>query len=743
MRITIKLKMALAFGLLIVLSAISAVIAINGLADLNGKIDELTRLSVERVRISELMPRTIFLIQREEKNFLLSSDPADLDKFDKSMLTNREAFKGIIEDYRKVAGEQGLKLLPVIESAFGEFTAAEDKVRALGRIHSNGKAGDMLTGAGSETTNAALDALKPLLDRVENGANPTPAQVRVAAEIRLLTTQIGQMHVVIRNGIMASDDASTEAALKPLPAVIDRIHGLQESIRARLTVDEDIRAWAVFLDKYRTWEKLADEVVVQARRNTEIKALALSIGEVRAAATKLAQSAEELVSAAQKQMAADKQQAEQTYASIRTLMFAAVILSLVIGIGAGAYIAVSVARGLGKTVALANAVAVGDLSQDVQISSNDEIRDLVTALNNMTATLRNSANIASEIAQGNLTVKTSRLSDKDTFGIALETMLERLRSVVIDASSAANNVAAGSQELSAGSEQLSQGATEQAAATEQASASIEEMAANIKQNAENATQTEKIARQSSADAQSSGEAVNRAVDAMQTIAQKIGIVQEIARQTDLLALNAAVEAARAGEHGRGFAVVASEVRKLAERSQGAATEISTLSVETSKIALEAGQMLARLVPDIKKTAELVEEISAACREQDIGAEQINQAISQLDKVTQQNAGASEEMASTSEELSALAEQLQDTIGYFRLDAQPDGHGHTRARAGTALVPRTVPAISHLPPAKARRDGAPAKTSSKEARPGGGERGVTLNLERGDDADGLDAEYTKF
>ncbi|HWU65156.1 MAG TPA: methyl-accepting chemotaxis protein [Ensifer sp.] len=275
--------------------------------------------------------------------------------------------------------------------------------------------------------------------------------------------------------------------------------------------------------------------------------------------------------------------------------------------------------------------------------------------------------------------------DHEKMKDAINLLVQNLSNVAGGISSAADQVAAGSQQLSSAAEQLSQGVSEQAASGEEASASMEQMAANIKQNADNAAQTEKIARQSAKDAENSGQAVTRAVNAMRTIAEKISIVQEIARQTDLLALNAAVEAARAGEHGRGFAVVASEVRKLAERSQLAAAEISGLSGDTVKVATEAGDMLSKLVPDIRKTAELVAEISAACREQDIGASQINEAIQQLDKVTQQNAGASDQMSSTSEELAAQAEELQASISFFKIDQFVEANPVRKLQATSAKM----------------------------------------------------------
>ena len=322
---------------------------------------------------------------------------------------------------------------------------------------------------------------------------------------------------------------------------------------------------------------------------------------------------------------------------------------------------------------------------------------LLRLLNNrLVSRLERTTDALQKLSSGQLEVqidrRTNDLEEVDRLLSALEVFRDGMRQteslrgslqgVLSNALKSAESVANVSSSLQSSSNRLSNGATSQAASAQQASAAVEEIGGNIRQSADNASQTEKIANQAADKAQKSGEAVRSAVEAMQTIAEQIKVVQEISRQTDLLALNAAVEAARAGEHGKGFAVVAAEVRKLAERSQSSAGDISELSSRTMEAAQTAGKMLEELVPDIQRTADLVQEISASTREQNVGAEQISQAISALEKVIQETASTSSEAKERAEDLSMQAEELRQTIAAF--DNGGRGSGSTNTGSGSAV-----------------------------------------------------------
>lgn len=319
--------------------------------------------------------------------------------------------------------------------------------------------------------------------------------------------------------------------------------------------------------------------------------------------------------------------------ALRNMLIAGILITIaaiIIGTLIGSRFSKAIAHRLQATTNMMNRIAGGDLTVSIDDTSSDEIGSMLSAV---------------------------------------KSMITEMARIISDLKFSAANVSEGSKELSSASESIASGSSSQASSAEEASASMEEMAANVRQNANNAEETERIAVQAAADTANAGKAVLKTVDAMQSIAEKISIIEEIARQTNMLALNAAIEAARAGEHGKGFAVVADAVRKLAERSQNAAGEISTLSNSSVDIAEQAGGMLEKIVPDIKKTAELVQEISAASSEQNAGVDQINSALMQLDRVIQDNAASSEELATTAEELASQAEQLKNSVMFFTTHSQ--------------------------------------------------------------------------
>jgi methyl-accepting chemotaxis protein len=380
-------------------------------------------------------------------------------------------------------------------------------------------------------------------------------------------------------------------------------------------------------------------------------------------------------------------------------------------------------------------ISKGDIPPSITDTYHGEFNTIKNNLNTLITAMNDITHAAEEISHGNLTISIRERSPQDKLMQALGIMVKDLTRTVTEIRTIAGEVSTASGSISTASVEISNGATTQAASAEEASSSMEEMVSNIKQNADNAQQTDKIANKSAKDAQESGRAVVEAVTAMKQIADKISIIEEIARQTNLLALNAAIEAARAGEHGKGFAVVAAEVRKLAERSQKAAGEINQLSGTTVKVSEKAGEMLEKLVPDIQKTAELVQEITAASKEQDTGAEQINKALQQLEKVIQQNASASEEMAATTEELTAQSDQLMSALGFFHTG--DDGSTHTpgkpvvkAARAAAGAEGSVVRA--HKPEGPAAH-GPGTKPAAKA--------GVTLKLK--DKGDALDKEFERY
>ena len=376
-------------------------------------------------------------------------------------------------------------------------------------------------------------------------------------------------------------------------------------------------------------------------------------------------------------------------------------------------------------------ISKGDIPAQITDIYHGDFNLIKNNLNTLIVAMNEITTAAEEISNGNLTVTIRERSPQDKLMQALGSMVGGLTQTVSDIRAIAGEVSAASQSISTASIQVSKGASAQAAAAEEASSSMEEMVSNIKQNADNAQQTDKIANKSAKDAQESGKSVLEAVAAMKEIANKISIIEEIARQTNLLALNAAIEAARAGEHGKGFAVVAAEVRKLAERSQKAAGEINQLSANTLKVSEKSGEMLDKLVPDIQRTAELVQEITAASKEQDTGAEQINKALQQLEQVIQQNASASEEMASTTEELTGQSDQLVSALAFFHTGDEEGGRqrkpsGGKPGRQAAAAPSKAVKPNGHGISAAAR----------PQAR-----GGVSLRLN--DKHDDLDGEFERY
>ncbi|SDY79245.1 HAMP domain-containing methyl-accepting chemotaxis protein [Citreimonas salinaria] len=724
MRLTIKTKLIAVFAVLIALLGASSFMALKEAAELQATLDDMVEDTAAQLDESLTMEAAAATTMSIVKSYLMEPDDAA------ATALAEEAEAEILHVAEAIGNMRRLNLTETEEAAlqrfeaeWEEFLAAEDEIRELGLAKTNVRALETYQTQSEPAYGIVYTMVEEIVanvrERIASATLRDPRLATLEENVDALTDNLRALHSYERDLLIDNSAEKIEISQAGIEA---ETASLQDHLAAAEAVatGADRQALDSLSVAWQEWRELMQATTELSVQNTNTLASRLLKDQLEPAFDESFAAAAAMATMSRDNLGLAQDDAHAAYATSRNLLLTLGAVAATIAVVAAFWLSTTISRGLARAVEVACEVARGNLDIHAKSDKRDEIGDLLNAMDKMVVDLRDMSRAAETIAKGDLTADVKPRSDEDQLGMALRDMVVKLRDVISNASVSATYVAEGASDMSATAEQLSAGSNQQASAAEQASASIEEMTANIRQNADNAAQTEKIANQSAEDARQSGEAVGNAVRAMKTIADKINIIQEIARQTDLLALNAAVEAARAGTHGKGFAVVASEVRKLAERSQQAAAEISSLSSQTVEVSGEAGRMLETLVPNIQRTADLVQEISASTREQNVGAEQINEAIRELDKVIQQNAAAAEQSAATSQELAAQSQQLNAVIGYF-----------TVADAGrhAAAAPRPAKAA----PSVAAKQ-APKKSASKTVE------AFDLDLSSSDVSD---ADFTRY
>ena len=700
-KITLKALLYCTFAILFILIGLTSYLGLDALSGMNERLNKLISGPAEKVKLAARIRQDLLTISRGEKNIILATTQQEMDAFaaivaetQAQMLSKRLALRDLVD-------ATGKDKLDQFAATWDDYLQVNEEVRQLARLNSNTRAKVLSNNDAREAFEHAQQQMAVLVKKAdEDGSKFTliaentqiqlttgtgnnedehsaslkalldsQREIKLAARIKydLVELQRGE-----KNFILATMQDEMDVSAIAMDEVADDLQLRLNELNA-LVDDEGKLIVAIFQKSYNAYLTLNQEVREISRENGNALAFSLSASKGR----ELLEQAEDYLAAIVRvndlAMDTDQQASDTSFITARNMLLIIALAALFITL-ISAWIVIARINLISR---ITRSIGEGDLTHPFDANT----------------------------------------SESDIYGV-LRSMSGKLRGIVGEIQEAATNVAAGSEESSATGQEIAQGSTEQAASLEEVSASMEEITANIAHSADNAQQTEKIARKAAVDAQNSGKAVNETVEAMKDIADKIGIIEEISRQTNLLALNAAIEAARAGEHGKGFAVVADEVRKLAERSQKAAAEIVARSKGSLEISEQAGTLLAQLVPDIEKTSDLVQEISASAREQTSGATEINAALQQLDQVVQQSAAAAEEMASTSEELSAQAEQMQSTMTFFNV-----GASNSSVRGSTWAVQaskRAAPTSRPIRPA-------PAKTTFAHKRSTDQKPGVNINM----------------
>lgn len=678
---TVKSKLVLAFGTCIALVAVLAIVGIRGASSLNTLLNGIVDESAEKVKLAERMNQDLLQIGRLESGIILEDDAARMKELVEQIQGRQMVVQDRISALRKLVSAENQALLDTFESEFAAYRESIEEVTDYARMNSTVRARRLAFGDGATHFEAFHEGLEALLAKTQvslEDSDLTEAQLKALRYSRAL----GELRVWVNEmeraekRILVTEDVDlarqfTEQAQEAARQAETAVAHAQELAPAGM--EESTVELAKRVAEYR---RVNDQIMDIAGDLGNVLATQVSRTEGGPKRRELRALLSDLVESNETEMAKDVAHSDDQYLAIRNTGIGLSVIALLLGVLTAYLLIRNLLGQLGGEPAEVKDIAEHIARGEIQIrlsKENAQPGSLYESMRKLAEESRSLAETANQVAEGDLTVEFTRTdAPQGSMYAAMRTMTERLRSVAGQVKASTGTVASGSQQLASTGSQLAQGSTEQAASVQEISSSVEEMSANIKQNAENAHRTERLAKETAADAETGGQAVASTVSAMRDIAEKVTIIEEIARQTNLLALNAAIEAARAGEHGKGFAVVAAEVRKLAERSQRSAGEISQVAKESVDVAESAGKMLEKIVPNIQNTAELVMEISAASREQDHGASQINQAIQQLDQVVQQNASGAEELSATSKELSLQSKSLSHAVAFFKLPEDRPG-----------------------------------------------------------------------